>query len=226
MGLRDFWDRPPTEPPYVHRDDLPYVAAYNRICIEEHAGWRYYLHTDLIPEPFLGPRNAKLVILNKNPSLDEADRALHSHPGAYREALLGNLRSPNQGFPHLLPGAPFEHSHSGRWWRRTLRLLVDETGSPAALASRIVAVEFHGYHAHKYRAIPVTLPSQYYGFELVRAAIGRGAVVVVMRGHKEWDVAVPELRDHPRVLRGKSQNAAITPGNVTGDFDMVLAAVG
>jgi hypothetical protein len=69
-------------------------------------------------------------------------------------------------------------------------------------------VEFHGYHSRVFQPIPVTLPSQRYGFALVRHAIERGAVIIVMRGLHAWQVAVPQLEKHTPVLRPSTPRSA------------------
>jgi len=75
-----------------------------------------------------------------------------------------------------------------------VRGVADELGCDASeLADRVLAVEFHGYRSKKWPALPVTLPSQWYGFQLVREAIARKAFVVILRGERDWKVAVPEL---------------------------------
>lgn len=55
----------------------------------------------------------------------------------------------------------------------------------ADLANHLLAVEFHGYHSENWQALPVTLPSQLYTFSLVEGAMGRGAVIVVLRAWRE-----------------------------------------
>jgi hypothetical protein len=58
------------------------------------------------------------------------------------------------------------------------------------------------------------LPSQDFGFALVRRAIARNALII-MRGEKYWLGAVPELARHRSVARLKAPiNAALTPGNI------------
>jgi hypothetical protein len=94
------------------------------------------------------------------------------------------------------------------------------------LARSMLAIEFHGYHSQSFEPIPITLPSQWFGFSLVEQAIARGATVV-MRGGRQWTVAVPALMAYERVVRLRSpQEAAISPRNC-GDqgWEMVLHAL-
>jgi hypothetical protein len=78
-------------------------------------------------------------------------------------------------------------------------------------------IETHGYHAVKYRRID--LPSQRYTRDLVRAAIARKAVFIVMRARREWQRLVPELLEAADVFSLRSpQNGAVSSGNCPDAF--------
>jgi hypothetical protein len=86
------------------------------------------------------------------------------------------------------------------------------------LALKVLAVEWHGYYSASFATLPVTLPSQWYGFDLVDKAVGRGAVIVVTKGLRDWDVAVPSLHGYSRAFRTHSHQAAhISPRNLGSD---------
>jgi hypothetical protein len=72
------------------------------------------------------------------------------------------------------------------------------------------------------------LPSQRFGFDLVGAAVHRGATIVILRCARDWHMAIPELRSYPKVVRLHSQrNSALSPGNCGQQgFRRILAAVG
>lgn len=91
----------------------------------------------------------------------------------------------------------------------------------------MLAVEFHGYHSKKWRHIPVTLPSQRYGFWLVERAIERGALIVILRGRVDWEIAVPELGTYDnRIVTHSHQSSAISPGNCgSAGFEQFIHAV-
>lgn len=91
----------------------------------------------------------------------------------------------------------------------------------------MLSVEFHGYHSERWRLFP-TLPSQRFGFYLVESAIEREAVVVLMRGRRDWEVAVPALSDYPYfVALSNPRSSTISPGNCGAEgFQRVLSALG
>jgi hypothetical protein len=91
----------------------------------------------------------------------------------------------------------------------------------------VLSVEFHGYHAASWRPIPVTLPSQRFGFWLVENAMERGATIVRARGEKVWEVAIPRLHGYRRLVPTRSQRSAyVSRGNLGVDgFQKVLRAL-
>jgi hypothetical protein len=125
----------------------------------------------------------------------------------------------------LLP--EFEGTPAGVWSRgRCFRSLIKEHGfAPEDLAHRVLNVEFHGYHSKGWRSLPITLPSQNFGFRLVRQAMDREATIIVLRGRLDWAVAVPDLADYPRLVLTKTPRvAAISRGNCER-FSLVLEAL-
>ena len=62
------------------------------------------------------------------------------------------------------------------------------------------------------------LPSQTFTFDAVRAAVGRGATIIITRGRKLWEKAVPELITHSLVFETSSkQNVVISEKNCRFD---------
>lgn len=218
------WSGTPQRPPYVLPDDNPYVDAWNHV----HAGkGGVVLRTDLLPEPCAGPRDASVVLLSLNPGYSDSDLADQARP-RLQAMIRGNLGDdPAQHVhPYLLD--EFADTAGGEWARRCWAA-VERTGIDYEdIARRVLSVEFHGYHSTGAAVPPVTLPSQHFGFGLVRVAIARGALIVLSRGSPLWLVAVPELNAYPRVLRPNSvRRTTISPGNLgEQSFPLVLRALG
>jgi hypothetical protein len=207
--------------------DRPHVEAFN----QQNAGSanaKYRLDTRLMPEPFGGNRQAKLVLLNRNPGLSSGDPRVHHDNQRYVAALRANLGSAADSHQAvgLLP--EFKQTPAGRWCReRCFKALINRSHAPEDLARKILSVEFHGYHSQQWRPIGFTLPSQHYGFWLVRRAMARRATIVIMRGQRDWEVAVPELQDYEgRVIPHSFRSAAISEGNYGSEgFKRILAAL-
>ncbi len=73
----------------------------------------------------------------------------------------------------------------------------------------------------------MTLPSQWYSFDLVEQAIDRHAVIIVLGGGNDWDVAVPSLRDYDRRFPANTPRSSwVSRGNLPEfAFDQVLEAL-
>jgi hypothetical protein len=112
------------------------------------------------------------------------------------------------------------------YWRPRFRDLIEHVGSSDELASRVLIVEFHGYRSDG-EYCPITLPSQAYGLELVRAAVRRHATIVFLVGNRLWRDAVPELRAYPNVVQVRSPiRSYLTQRNLGPEgFERVLAAL-
>ena len=221
--VRNPWLELPSRPPFVLEADRPFVAAFNR-----NASLNTRLRTNLLPEPFMGrPRSASVLLLQLNPGFAGNEAHWHGRPG-FGGALRANLSHNGSGFPHLFLDPAWAGTPGGQWWQQRLRRVVEAVGNARRVARRLAVVEFHGYHARNYRSIPVTLPSQYYGFDLVRRAVARGAVIVVMRGFDAWTVAVPELADHRLVFRPKNPQSAYITEQALGRtaFRAIVDAIG
>jgi hypothetical protein len=115
----------------------------------------------------------------------------------------------------------------GRWWRRCLGGLADEGYGFDELSECVLDIEFHGYRSFHWSALPVTLPSQWFGFSLVEQAIDRGAVIVLSRAVREWYVAVPRLGSYHKLARTRSpQTASLGRGNLElQGFSLVTEAI-
>lgn len=219
------WTATPPSPPYVLEADRPYVESWNQVIAARRDHAR--LHLEVLPEPAAGPRDAPLVLLNLNPGWSGTE-PIDLLPPDRVAALRANLADdPADHIQPYLTDA-FADTAGGQWGRRCLRQVVARSGiGYEDLARRVLSVEFHGYHSEKWAPLPVTLPSQWYGFDLVTRAIERGAIIVVLRGGTHWDVAVPGLHGYPRRFStNTARTALVSPGNLPkGVFDLVVDAI-
>lgn len=208
------WLELPDREPFVLPMDRVLVDAFNARVDPERR-----LDLTVLPQPFLGRRDANLVVLGRNPG----SRGWTT--GSYADALREDLRSINgTALPPLRPA--FVHD-DGRWWGKCFKAVLAETGKSSSwLADRVLSVEFHGYHSERYRRMREPFPSQRYGFWLVEQAVRRGATVVVMRGERDWKDSVPALQASEAVVLRNPRSATISPRNCGHDgFQRVLGAI-
>jgi hypothetical protein len=192
------WLDLPDMTPYVLRDDEPYVEAWNDGLVRGTEDHRW-LHTEVLPEPFVGPRDAPVLMLSRNPGWS-ADPVKNEHlraPG-YIEAARANLGDDPTEHVHFDLLDAFRDTAAGRWWRRCWAA-ADRAGVPfERIARGLLSVEFHGYFSTNWAPLPVTLPSQWYSFELVAQSMARNALIIVGRGGRDWNVAIPRLSTYER----------------------------
>lgn len=215
---RNPWRQLPRGEPYVLPDDQPHVDAFNKLATEA-AG----LDLRYPPEPFIGNLNAPVVLLSLNPGLSDDDWA-NSSTSARRAAIWTNLTEAEDRTFYPLSD-DFNDTPVGRWWRRCFAGLIELGISEDQLRSHVLNVEFHGYHSRSFSRLPITLPSQWYSFALVEEAMNRGATIVILRGRREWLVALHMLNsyDHLVYLRNP-RRATISPGNCD-NFAQIVAAL-
>jgi len=209
--MRNPWADLPRVAPFVLPDDRPFVEAFNHWWPR---GSHHHLDLTMFPDPFVGRRTAPIVMLARNPGIGGgADRRLHRSRSDLKRIMRQQLTaSPGRAtHTYLLP--EFEGTPGGKWWRSALRYLADDGINDATLAKSVLAIEFHGYHSTGYSTMPVTLPSQHYGFWLVRQAMDRGALILLVRGRRDWTIAVPELLDYDGLLANRNpRSASVSPG--------------
>src|SRR6266508_3055984 len=114
--MRNPWLDLPKRPPYVLHDDRRHVEAFNR-CQKRR---EHKLDLDLIPEPFLGPRKAPLVLLMLDPGRPAGSLALHR--SGYRRALRQNLGDNPEGQRHR--GFRPELATSA-WWSNRFKKVIE-----------------------------------------------------------------------------------------------------
>lgn len=211
------WTNLPASAPFVLPNDAEAIERFNAKVARD-----YTIHLEIVPEPFLGNPLAPLVLLNLNPGFVETDRTVHLDP-TFNAAAVANLGHRHPAYPFYLLDPAFP-SPGQDWWKRKLRVLIEEVGLQA-VASNLFVVEIHGYHSRRYSSA-LRLPSQAYTRQLVLDAIARDATIVVMRGRRARNSLVPELLSLSSVAFVRNiQNPAISPRNCPDSFARILASV-
>ncbi|MFW6450408.1 MAG: hypothetical protein ACOCZ6_05120, partial [Nanoarchaeota archaeon] len=105
-----------------------------------------------------------------------------------------------------------------RYWSDKLKFFLSSEKDYLNLSKIISCIEYFPYHSKNYKPQKNILYSQKYNFYLVRNAIKRNAIIILMRGKKEWLNAVPELKKYNNLFYTKSpQNVILSPNNLYGD---------
>lgn len=216
--MRNPWIDLPASPPYVLPCDRAAVERFNARAKPPVA-----LRLQHLPEPFIGRRDAPVVLLNLNPGFSDDDDEWHGS-ARFAAALRTNLAHEALDWPLYLLNPAFP-TPGQDWWAQKLRWLIAAT-SAERVARNVLCVEFYGYHSIKCGRRTVWLPSQAYGAHLVRQAMQRDALIVQLRAARAWRTLVPELTSYPRIARlSSSSNVSMSPKNLLPSFDLVVQAI-
>ncbi len=189
----------------------PYVLDEDQLILDSA---RHNLRLEAYPLPFLGSLvNARVVFLLLNPGFYPAYVTDNLTSSRYLGLAKANLtHSASPGLYYLSDELDFTVGYN--WWRRILRPLLDDGVPQRTLAERSMAIQYLGYHSPTYKPLPKRLPSQEYGFSLVRVAIARELPIVVMRSERLWLEAVPELTNYPYIKTKNVRNPVISRANL------------
>ncbi len=213
--MKNPWHKLPDREPFVLEQDRPFVEQHKAKAKPE-----YFIHTNLLPEPFLGNPNAPVVLLNLNPGYNDKD--LDFQDERFTELSQDNRLHRGGGYPFYLLNPEIENTLGYKWWDSRLRELIKACGR-GCVAQNVLAVEMMPYHSIKYR--PLVVPSQAYSFELVRRAIQRRAVIVQMYGKNEWPKCFPELMGHQHYYHVKGRGVYVTPKSCPGGFPVIVDTI-
>ncbi len=210
----------PLGPPYVLAQDEQAVCEFNAEAGDDHQ-----LQIDkLLPEPFVGDPAAPVLLLSNNPGFSKRS-VFRQHPefmARVRESL--SHRFSTYPFIYLDP----EYRDAGRWWRQKLKPLLQNFGDEI-VARSVCNVVYFPYPSSRFRHGRCEVPSQQYTFRLVRGAIERGAVIVLMRRGqlRRWQDKVSELNGYGNlILLRNPQMPSISPRNCeVGDYERVVRAI-
>jgi hypothetical protein len=188
-----------------HPDDLPFLEAFNRQDPTDRERIRF----DLPPHPWCGPiHSASVLVLAANPGWEEA------HLTTSELVTPTMLRNFSGVEPNIWLDQSMNGSDGYRWHRQQLLKDVLAECSEPDIASKLALLEFHAYSSQSWRALGVTLPTQWYTFDVVRAAIERNALIVILRAEWFWLSAVPELIGYKSLVRVRSRNPRLSPKNL------------
>jgi hypothetical protein len=205
------------EAPYVYEPDRTAVAGFNARASDTHR-----IQTDVLPEPFLGRKDAPIVLLNLNPGFDE--HAHLTYADRYtRDAWRKNVLHEPLAYPFYFLDPQVSHAGGARWWKKKLKELI-QIAEEQTVANTILCIEYFPYPSRNFKPMRVPLESQRYSFDLANQAIDRNAVMVLMRGKKLWEHAVPRLMEYPRFFTLNSpQNVAVSRKNCVEGFPEIEA---
>jgi hypothetical protein len=206
------WTQLPAAAPFLLAEDAGIVEKHNSRRKEDHQ-----FRLDTLPEPFMGPLDAPVVLLNLNPGFDPSDLPNYApapRASMMRKSLTHEL-APDQAFYFLTD--EFRDTGGWWWWTRKLKPLIDVVGFDRVRRG-VQVIEYIPYKSTKFYSPRGRIPSQSYSFHLVEEALAREASVVAMRRSRDWISAVPGLAGRPPHVLNSAMNVTISPRNCPSGF--------
>lgn len=200
------------ESPFCLQCDWDALSRHNK-NLDPHSPYLYELHK-VLPEPFIGRVDkSPVVILQLNPGYDEnIDPQSHLDP-SFRNTLMSNLSHSIAKYPFYYLDPSYKEHPGSIWWQSKTKRLQKLIGAEL-LSQNLAVVEWFPYKSTKFKD-GCLVPSQEYGFSLVKRAIQRGALIIVSRSHRRWIKSVPELYYYKNVLTlSSSQNITLSENNL------------
>ena len=182
------WVNLPNLPPYILPSDNDFVEHHNNKVSEN-----YQIQTNLYPEPFLGNPNSNIILLNLNPGFTPAEFYYHTDDKYFVEQIQANLCH-RAKYPFFLLDPLVSESPGGKWWNKRLKQIILQT-SLDIVSNKIFCIELFPYHSKNFRMTGSSIESQEYSFEILKLAIQREALIILMRGRISWEKSFPQLKD-------------------------------
>jgi hypothetical protein len=190
--LNNPWVDLPDKPDYVLEADRPEVEKFNKKRKPDSA---HYLHIEkILPEAFIGDKNAPVLLLSNNPGFSGQGADKPRQQSFVLEWMRKNLHHERLDYPFYYLDPAFKGND---WWEAKLHYLIEHFDGLGQDGRRLVAksvlnVVYFPYPSRLFGHLRCRVPSQTYGFDLVRQAMERNAVIIHMRKPQR---KCPNLRD-------------------------------
>jgi hypothetical protein len=206
--------------PYVLKEDERIIRLFNASLREKYREDQQ-VHLEVFPEPFSGNPQANIVLLNLNPGYYPRNQEFGSGTADFLRMWRANLAHAPQEylFYHLHPA--LKESPGGVYYRQKFKALIAEFGAKK-VAEEFFVVEYFPYTTKRGGGNISCLPSQEYGFYLVREAMKRNAIIIQLRSRQKWQEKIAGLSAYPRYYELRSvQNTALTERNCPDGYPMI-----
>lgn len=216
----------------ILKADLNIINEFNKLqsSLGDSKNEYYRIHEELFPAPFMGDVfNAKIILLMLNPGYEE-NEASKNYYSKYRDAWIKHITSQPDSRPPLFCFEKEYIKDSDYWYKKLIHLTPKHLSDDQKfdiIKHNVAVIQYMPYHSLKFKNIPKKfykkevkyLISQEYNFYIVNKAIERNALILVLRGKKLWEEAIPLLdKKHGHVgYTNSPQNITLTEKNL-GEF--------
>ena len=204
--------------PFILEKDRVVIADFNK----KTKNGAYKIQDDQPPAPFVGNRHAPIVLLNLNPGYNKEDNKFYEKK-AFIKASENNLKHKKNAYPFYFLDPSLGKNSGYTWWHKKLKELISEF-KEKAVSQNILVLEYFPYHSIRFNNSKKLFScAQEYTIFLLKEALKRKALVIIMRSKEEWYKLVPNLKKYKlHCVLKNPQNVTISPRNMPdGWFDKV-----
>jgi len=218
----------------ILNDEKEIIRKFNdrNRLIGSTSDYDYKIHTDIMPAPFMGDvLNSPIVLLTLNPGWDpkEEEVGFYKKYDPFWEQIIQH-KFPNPELPLFC--LDDEYATKSPYWAAKLKPLISKT-SKEQVAKNISVIQYFPYQSRKYKNLyqdlsKEKLRSQKYNFKLVKLAINRQAIIIILRSKRLWFEAInelnPDVDGHYNNVRfiNSALNPILSEKNLNGAFDEIV----
>lgn len=205
----------------------PYVLDIDKDSISDIKDIDFKIFLNIFPDPYVGDiNNAEVFFLLLNPGLvippglkEPLEFFYLENFPSFKNDLLANLHQEQRKYPFYYLDPKNKLSLGFRYWTKVLNQFLNDEVDYEKISKKICAIEFFPYHSQKYKKHKV-IPSQKFTFEVVKEAINRNKIIIVMRAKKDWEKALElKFENHKNIYFPRSsQNVILTKKNIGTDL--------
>lgn len=222
LEIKNKYSEYKNEENFILGDERKIVKEFNTKTKNEN----FKIHKYILPFPYVGNVNKpEILILVNNPGFDTKEL----ENGYYKEFHDEILESYEGNKPMYC--FDDEYVKFSDYWFKKLGVLINKFGKEK-VSNKISIINYFPYSSTKFKDFSKKtkkeyleneyLKSQQYNFELVENAMNSNALIIIVRGRKNWYKSVDGLKDYKNKFETNSYlNSSITPNNCKGFFDKI-----
>lgn len=220
--MKNPWIHLPQTSPFILPEDEEIVSAFN----EQYRGTDYELHTELLPEPYAGCRDAPVVLLALNPGYSSYDYKYMLENNDFAASMKNTREFREQKIPFYHLDDEYPENPGLKYWKKLLKQPIQDVNL-SACSHGFLLLQLVPYKSKAFREMKNILPSFAFTKNLLLEAMQRNAIIIQLRSRKLWEKHVPELVTYnKRFFCNSCLNPAISPANIgNANYEQVLVAL-
>jgi hypothetical protein len=179
---------------------------------------------ELLPDPYIGNINTKILLLMLNPGISENDFFIHKSP-EFIKLHRKNIDQKELEYPFYYLNPELDCPGSD-YWHKKLGTLIKEFGVKK-ISQTFCCLQLVAYHSVAFKKSPKLLPTQEFTKNILKNHMKNNLPIIIMRSRTMWESLVPELKSYKNFFVLNSfLNPVITPNNVGEDnFDVIKTLI-